>query len=199
MVVRDKRRVDPETGEVRPVPDSASASGPSGPVSGPAGPAVEADLVEQLAERTGDLQRLKAEYDNYRRRVDRDRAVAGEMATARTVAALLPTLDDIGRAKAHGELEGGFRSVAEGLEKALVALGLESFGQAGDPFDPTLHEAVLHSYSPDVLEPTCVEVFSLGWKYADRVLRPAQVAVAEPVESPGGVEDSDGAAHDPAQ
>jgi molecular chaperone GrpE len=144
-------------------------------------PAV-ADLVAQLAERTADLQRLKAEYDNYRRRVDRDRAVAGDLATARTFAALLPTLDDIGRARAHGELEGGFRSVADGLEKALGALGLESFGQPGDQFDPTVHEAVLHSYSPDVTEPTCVEVFSLGWRYAERVLRPAQVAVAEPAE-----------------
>ena len=111
----------------------------------------------QLAERTADLQRLQAEYANYRKRVERDRLAVREQALANVLTELLPVLDDIGRAREHGELAGGFKSVAESLEAAAVKLGLTSYGEDGDPFDPKLHEALMHSYSPDVTEPTCVQ------------------------------------------
>ena len=104
-------------------------------------------MAAQLAERTADLQRLQAEYANYRKRVERDRMAVREQALANVLTELLPVLDDIGRAREHGELSGGFKSVAESLEAAAVKLGLTSYGEDGDPFDPNLHEALMHSYS----------------------------------------------------
>ena len=133
-----------------------------------------------LAERTADLQRLQAEYANYRKRVERDRVAVREQALANVLGELLPVLDDIGRAREHGELTGGFKSVAESLEAAVAKLGLISYGEDGDPFDPNLHEALMHSYSPDVTEPTCVRVLQPGYRIGDRTLRAARVAVAEP-------------------
>lgn len=176
VVIRDKRKIDPESGAARP--DAAS------PASGEAAPADSMPDVEQLVaaleERTEDLLRLKAEYDNYRRRVERDRALAGDLAASRVLAALLPTLDDIARARDHGQLEGAFRHVAEGLEKTVSALGLEAFGEVGEAFDPTRHDALIHSYSDDVEVPTATSVMGRGYIYAERVLRPAQVGVTEP-------------------
>ena len=93
---------------------------------------------------------------------------------------LLPVLDDIGRAREHGELTGGFKSVAESLEASAAKLGLTTYGEAGDPFDPTLHDALMHSYSAEVTEPTCVQILQPGYKVGDRIVRPARVAVAEP-------------------
>jgi molecular chaperone GrpE len=147
------------------------------------GRAAEADLASRLAERTADLQRLQAEYANYRKRVERDRMAVREQALANVLTELLPVLDDIGRAREHGELSGGFKSVAESLEGVAVKLGLTSYGEDGDPFDPNLHEALMHSYSPDVTETTCVRILQPGYKVGDRILRPARVAVAEPGES----------------
>jgi molecular chaperone GrpE len=138
------------------------------------------ELSRQIAERTADLQRLQAEYANYRRRVERDREVIRETAVANVLTNLLPVLDDIGRAREHGELEGGFKSVGEALEATVEKLGLERFGTAGDPFDPTVHEALTHAHSDDVTEATAVEVFQPGYRIGDRVVRPARVAVAEP-------------------
>jgi molecular chaperone GrpE len=129
------------------------------------------------------LQRLQAEYANYRKRVERDRAAVRDFAVADALSALLPVLDDIGRARDHGELEGGFRQVAEALETAVTKLGLVRFGEVGDPFDPTHHEAMMHSYSDDVTEPTAVQILQPGYSYAGRVVRPARVAVAEPTEA----------------
>jgi molecular chaperone GrpE len=185
-IIRDKRRIDPETGAVR-VPGSAwHPSGESLP-EGPPSPATEvpdADaaptLEQQLAERTSDLQRLQAEYVNYRRRVERDRAATREQAVAAVLTNFLPVLDDIGRAREHDELEGGFRSVGEALEQTVEKLGLTRFGDPGDAFDPTVHEALTHSHSADVTQPTCVQIFAPGYRIGDRVVRPAQVAVADP-------------------
>ena len=134
----------------------------------------------ELAERTADLQRVQAEYANYRKRVERDREAVREFAVGDALFALLPILDDIGRAREHGELEGGFRQVAEALDAAVAKLGLTRFGQPGDPFDPTQHEALMHSYSDEVTEPTAVQILQPGYSYAGRVVRPARVAVAEP-------------------
>ena len=143
-------------------------------------------LRTQLAERTADLQRLQAEYANYRKRVDRDRATAREAAVASALSELLPVLDAIGQAREHGELSGGFKSVADSLQAAVGKMGLVSYGQRGDAFDPKIHEALTHSYSPDVAEDTCVEIFQPGYKVGERILRPARVAVAEPATGPDG-------------
>jgi len=157
-------------------PEPAPAA-PAGPAGG------ERELANRLAERTADLQRVTAEYANYRKRVDRDRLAVREQALANVLNALLPVLDDIGRAREHGELVGGFKSVAESLESAVTKLGLTSFGTEGEPFDPTVHEALTHSYSADVAEPTCVHILQPGYMVGERILRPARVAVAEPDES----------------
>ncbi len=145
-----------------------------------------ADFEAQLAERTADLQRLQAEYANYRKRVDRDRAAVREQAVAVALAGLLPVLDAIDQAREHGELSGGFKSVADSLQSALGRLGLVTYGEKGDPFDPKIHEALTHSYSSDVAEDTCVEILQPGYKVGERILRPARVAVAEPATGPDG-------------
>ena len=138
-----------------------------------------------LAERTADVQRLQAEYANYRKRVERDRAAVREQALASVLGQLLPVLDDIGRAREHGELTGGFKQVGESLESAAAKLGLVSYGEPGDPFDPTLHEALMHSYSTDVSGPVCAQILQPGYQVGERILRPARVAVAEPGEAAG--------------
>jgi molecular chaperone GrpE len=139
------------------------------------------ELESSLAERTADLQRLQAEYLNYKRRVDRDRDFVRDSAVASALGQLLPVLDDIDRARDHGELEGGFKAVAESFERIVTSLGLERFGEVGDPFDPHVHEALMHSYSPDVDAPTAQMVVQPGYRFRDRVVRPARVAVVEPV------------------
>ncbi|MBX6370655.1 MAG: nucleotide exchange factor GrpE [Acidothermus sp.] len=164
--------------------------------------AENARLQALVAERTSDLQRLQAEYANYRKRVERDRALVRDRAVADALSALLPVLDDIGRARAHGELEGGFKQVAEALEAAVAKLGLVAFGDVGDPFDPTRHEALMHSYSDEVSQPTVVEVFAPGYTYAGLLVRPARVAVAEPTvalpEAPQGGSESPATSESPA-
>jgi molecular chaperone GrpE len=233
-VIRDRRRIDPVTGQVRNAggqadqgqggsqhgpaqprpgrhsvsrPGSASGGNPRGAPPGlapqedqdsePAAEASQADrgdadqMAARLAERTADLQRLQAEYANYRKRVERDRIAVREQALANVLTELLPVLDDIGRAREHGELTGGFKSVAESLEAAALKLGLTSYGEDGDPFDPKLHDALMHSYSPDVTETTCVRILQPGYMVGERILRPARVAVAEP----GEAEEADGPAH----
>ncbi|WP_336209803.1 nucleotide exchange factor GrpE [Nonomuraea sp. LPB2021202275-12-8] len=187
-VIRDNRKIDPETGEARVHADGNAAEQPVPPAE--AAPA-NGELQAQLAERTADLQRVQAEYTNYRRRVERDRVAVREQAVANVLAELLPVLDDIGRARDHGELTGGFAKVAESLEAAVTKLGLSSFGQKGDPFDPMVHEALMHSYSPDVAEPTAIEVLQPGYRMGDRVLRPARVAVAEPGDAPSASDDEE--------
>jgi molecular chaperone GrpE len=236
-VIRDLRRIDPRTGQVRNPGENAPGSAGRGPgkparpgkhsVTKPGGapgaqdagadqepadapeagaadagarPATaapggtrdgERELAALLAERTADLQRVSAEYANYRKRVDRDRLVIREQALANVLVALLPVLDDIGRAREHGELSGGFKSVAESLESIVTKLGLVSFGTEGEPFDPNVHEALTHSYSTAVTEPTCVRILQPGYKVGERIVRPARVAVAEPGEDPDAAGQSD--------
>ncbi|MEV4491075.1 nucleotide exchange factor GrpE [Micromonospora coxensis] len=145
----------------------------------PLGAELEA-LRAELDERTRDVQRVSAEYANYRKRVDRDRALVQEQATGSVLAALLPILDDLDRAREHGDLVGPFGTVAEQLTTALGKFGLTPFGEQGDPFDPTRHEAVAHQTSADVDAPTCVQVMRRGYLLGERLLRPALVAVADP-------------------
>jgi molecular chaperone GrpE len=255
-IIRDRRRIDPVTGQVRdtgagrpqgapPVgarakagsePDSPRPDGDAGaesdsPASGatattgsearpksasagaratggdtPAGGGTEgavdpalAQAATMLAERTADLQRLQAEYANYRKRVERDRLAVREQALANVLHGLLPVLDDIGRAREHGELTGGFKSVAESLEGIVIKLGLTAFGETGDPFDPTLHEALMHSYSAEVTEPTAVQILQPGYKVGERIIRPARVAVAEPTTDTPAADAEDADSTDEAE
>jgi molecular chaperone GrpE len=165
---------------------AAKGTGPAAQ-TGPAAPAEDEGTYKelesvrgQLAERTADLQRLQAEYQNYRRRVERDRVAVREIAIANLLTELLSVLDDIGRAREHGELVGGFKSVGESLETVAAKMGLQQFGKEGEPFDPLVHEALMHSYSPDVRETTCVQILQPGYRIGERTIRPARVAVAEP-------------------
>jgi molecular chaperone GrpE len=179
-VIRDKRRIDPETGKVRESAKSAPAA-PDGEALAEENDTEDAaKLTEELAERTADLQRLQAEYANYRKRIERDRVAMREQALANVLNELLPVLDDIGRAREHDELTGGFKQVAEALENAVGKLGLTAFGEPGEAFDPTIHEALLHSYADDVTEPVAAQILQPGYRIGERVLRPARVAVAEP-------------------
>ena len=133
-----------------------------------------------IDELTADLQRLHAEYANYRKRVERDREGVRQLAVANSLAELLPVLDDVERARQHGDLEGAFRSVGESLETIVGRLGMERFGEPGDEFDPALHQAVSSDPSPDVTVPTCVSIYAPGYRFAGRVVRPAVVAVQQP-------------------
>jgi molecular chaperone GrpE len=181
-VIRDKRRIDPMTGELRP--EAAAADAAPTPVPDPVeqelAQIVNADFQALLDERTTDLQRVQAEFNNYRRRVERDRQAVAEQALASVLVGLLPVLDDIDRARAHGEVEGGFKLVADGLETTLAKLGLQRFGEVGEPFDPTVHEAMTHAQSSEVDEPTCAEIYQPGYRIGERILRPARVAVVDP-------------------
>ncbi len=133
-----------------------------------------------LAERTLDLQRLQAEFLNYKRRVERDRELVKQNAVFSVLAGLLPVLDDIDRAREHGELEGGFKAVADSLERAVAGLGLVKYGAAGDAFDPNVHEALMHGHSPDVTTTTVEVVAQPGYRIGERVLRAAKVTVLDP-------------------
>lgn len=171
--INDKRRLDPDTFEVR---EQETASAPVGD-----------DVLEELvvesegavAELTADLQRVHAEYANYRKRVARDNELARENAIASVMNDLLPILDDLDRAREHNELEGAFKTVGESLENTMTRIGLERFGEAGVEFDPAEHEALTHENRDDVTGPTVVNVYQPGYRFAGRVLRPARVAVAD--------------------
>ena len=136
--------------------------------------------IDEVAVLTSDLQRVQAEYANYRKRVDRDRITANEITTAVVLSELLPVLDDISRAGEHGELTGGFKAVADQLLAITTKLGLSQFADVDVPFDPNIHEALMHSTSPDVKETLVTQVLQPGFKFKERVIRPARVAVTDP-------------------
>jgi molecular chaperone GrpE len=198
VVIRDRRRIDPETGQVRTsaepadTPPAAEAAPAPEPAPDTAGAVAAAELAAQVAERTADLQRLSAEYANYRRRVDRDRESVLVNARVQFVSELLTVLDDLERADAHGDLTGPFKAVADKLIAVVQKLGLEAFGLEGEPFDPSVHEAVQHEPS-DVTGPSVTVlsgVLRRGYRIADRVLRPAMVTVIDRADDgtagPGG-------------
>jgi molecular chaperone GrpE len=204
--VTDKRRLDPETGNVR-VPRSGSAAGQAevvaDPVADDASEVLEAELVTEAgdveevvdgddvhpdttlaADLTRDLQRLQAEYVNYKKRVDRDRAMHRDLAVASVVEALLPVLDDIHLARQHGDLEGGpFLAIADKLDGIVTKIGVERYGQPGDAFDPNVHEALMHieaELAEGTEGTTVVQVLQPGYRMGERVIRVARVAVADP-------------------
>ena len=136
--------------------------------------------VDEVAVLTSDLQRVQAEYSNYRKRVDRDRVTANEITTAIVLSEFLPVLDDISRAEEHGELTGGFKAVADQLQAITTKLGLTKFSDVDVPFDPNIHEALMHETSAEVAVPTATKILQPGYKFKDRILRPARVSVTDP-------------------
>jgi len=195
VVVTDRRRIDPETGEIRvPAHDATVEEGAAPtedvPVVAEIVDEVAAELKTQLDERTADLQRLTAEYANYRKRVERDREAVINNAKASVAGELLSVLDDIERAATHGDLTGAFKAVADKLVSTLAKTGLEPFAHEGEAFDPSVHEAVQHSTSPDVDGPTVTAVLRRGYTFGDKLVRPALVAVTdhEPAPAPAAEE-----------
>jgi len=181
--IRDRRRIDPETYEVREPQGTAAPPSGAADESQPPVRDFEAEVTElqdKLTERTSDLQRLQAEYVNYKRRVDRDRDLARKVTIEGVLKDFLSVLDDVQSAREHDELNGGFKAVAEEIERVTSKYGLQPFGEAGDPFDPHIHEALLHAHADGIDGPTCVEILQPGYRIGDRILRPARVAVAEP-------------------
>ena len=181
--VRDRRRIDPETYEVREPQETAAPPAAAPEEAADQESNAEAEVIElkaALAERTSDLQRLQAEYVNYKRRVDRDRDLARKVTIEGVLKDFLSVLDDVRSAREHDELNGGFKAVAEEIERVTSKYGLERFGEAGDPFNPHIHEALLHAHAEGIEGPTCVEILQPGYRIGDRILRPARVAVAEP-------------------
>lgn len=172
FVFHDNRKVDPQTGEAR-APDEPGELRETVPA-----------VSDREAELLADLQRVTAEYANYRRRVDRDRASVVEHATLGLLESLLPLLDAVELARQHGDLDGPFKAVGEGLEQVAERQGLQRVGAKGDPFDPTVHHALVHAPGdPTVDFAVVAEVLQPGWRLASgRVLRPAGVVVAEPGE-----------------
>ncbi len=198
VTVTDKRRIDPETGEVRHATSQASGSAPSGPAP-EAGEASGAASADKVAELTADLQRVHADYANYRKRALREQQAAGERAKAAVVSQLLGVLDDLERARSHGDLESGpMKAVADKLTSALTGLGLAAFAAEGEDFDPALHEAVQHEGDGAAgSRPVIGTVMRQGYKLGDHVLRHAMVSVvdtvddaAETVEATASVEDA---------
>lgn len=180
VTVTDKRRIDPETGEVRHV---ASEPAPSGPAPEAPADASDKDASDKVAELTADLQRAHADFANYRKRALRDQQAAADRAKATVVSQLLGVLDDLDRARSHGDLESGpLKSVADKLLSALTGLGLTPFGAEGDDFDPALHEAVQHEGDGgEGSKPVIGTVMRQGYKLGDQILRHAMVGVVDTV------------------
>ena len=182
VTVTDKRRIDPETGQVRHVASGAAPRGAAPDAADPkAGPG-EA-TADKVAELTADLQRVQADYANYRKRALRDQEAIAERAKAAVVSQLLGVLDDLDRARSHGDLESGpLKLVADKLLSVLTGLGLAAFGAEGDDFDPVLHEAVQHEGDgSEGSKPVIGNVMRHGYKLGDQVLRHALVGVVDTV------------------
>jgi molecular chaperone GrpE len=178
VVITDKRRIDRDGGT------------PAAPAEAKVEPQTD-ENAKLLVERTADLQRLQAEYANYRKRAERERLAAGELAISRVLIDFLPVLDNLDRAEEHGDLTGGLKAISDQLAEIVGKLGLVQFGQVGDPFDPSIHEAVMHDTSPDVDEPTCTTVMRPGYKHNDRLLRAAMVGVSDPAADEPHIEARD--------
>ncbi len=190
VTVTDKRRIDPDTGEIRPrtrgAEDHQQATGPAPSGAAPEATAAgaaqreDASASDELSELKSTLQRVKAEYDNYRKRTLRDQQLAAERTKVAVVTQLLPVLDDLDRARSHGDLESGpLKSVADKLATVLEGLGLSGFGDEGDEFDPALHEAVQHE--GEGTHPIVGSVMRRGYKVGDHVVRHALVGVVDTV------------------
>ncbi|WNG93270.1 nucleotide exchange factor GrpE [Mycobacterium sp. ITM-2016-00318] len=192
VTVTDKRRVDPETGQVREQATGPAPSGPA-PEAPPAGPS---DGSDKVAELTADLQRVQADFANYRKRALRDQQLIADRAKAAVITQLLAVLDDLDRARSHGDLESGpLKAVADKLVTALEGLGLSGFGAEGDEFDPALHEAVQHE--GDGTHPVVGTVMRRGYKVGDQVVRHAMVGVVDTLPDAGEPDTEQNAATTP--
>jgi molecular chaperone GrpE len=182
VTVTDKRRIDPETGQVRHVASGAAPTG-AAPAASEAQAGQGAASADKVAELTADLQRVQADYANYRKRALRDQEAIAERAKAAVVSQLLGVLDDLDRARSHGDLESGpLKLVADKLLSALTGLGLAAFGAEGDDFDPVLHEAVQHEGDgSEGSKPVIGNVMRHGYKLGEQVLRHALVGVVDTV------------------
>ena len=190
----DKRRIDPETGEVRQpaVPDDAAEPDPLAALDfdtpGELVPGHQLEAAEALAaERLDELQRRNAAYYNleqqfssFVKRSKADGALQHEQGVVEVVEALIGVLDDIDLARQHGDLAGPFVSISDKLEQTLQRFGIERYGEVGEVFDPTVHEALMHGHSPDVTEPTVQAVLQPGYRVGDRIVRAVRVAVVDP-------------------
>jgi molecular chaperone GrpE len=189
-VIRDKRRIDPETGDVRePKADEPVAEGADDESAPEALSAEDQALLDEaerdlVADMRNDMLRAQAELVNFRTRVERDRAANREAVIAEVLRSLLPAIDDLARAEAHGDLVEGapLTLVAQKLRTAFEKYGLKAIGEKGEPFDPAFHEAVVQLPSPDATENTIADVIELGYVLGDRLVRPAKVAVSVPAE-----------------
>ena len=186
-VIRDKRRIDPETGEVREQPKAQDAAATDGESVEELSEADQALLdqaaTDLVAEMRSDMLRAQAELVNFRQRVERDRQLNRDAVIAEVIRALLPALDDLSRAEAHGDLEGSpLELVAQKLRSGFERFGLKQVGEKGEPFDPNLHEAVVQLPTPDVTVNTIADVIEPGYTLGDRLVRAAKVAVSVPAE-----------------
>ncbi len=195
ITITDKRRIDPETGQVRENPTDGPA--PSGPE--PEEFAGEsAEEAGKAAELLGDLQRVQADFANYRKRALRDQQLVADRAKATVISQLLPVLDDLDRARSHGDLDSGpLKAVADKLVTALEGLGLSGFGEEGDEFDPALHEAVQHE--GEGTHPVVGTVMRRGYKVGEQVVRHALVGVVDTVPDASGADNADAEAQQPAE
>jgi len=167
--ISDKRRIDPQTGQPR---DESAANQNSGEMS--------SETSDKVSELTADLQRITAEYANYRKRVDRDRELIRDMSTSVALEQLIPILDDISRAREHGDLTGTFSTVADALSTVTKRLGLVEFGKVDEDFDPSIHEALSTIEDDSVQSQKVGTVAQVGYKVGERILRPARVVVKQP-------------------
>lgn len=184
--VTDRRRIDPDTGEVR-APAGAAGDPADASATVDAEATAEADVAsaeaaaanERVAELTADLQRIAAEYKNYRDRVQREIADARVRGRVDVVTELIPTFDDLDRAAEHGDLTGPVKALADNLDAALTRAGVQRYGSADEVFDPEIHEALTHSTGEGFEQPTVTTVYQPGYRLGDRIIRPARVAVTE--------------------
>jgi molecular chaperone GrpE len=167
--ISDKRRIDPQTGQPR---DESAAEQNSGETN--------SETSDKVSELTADLQRITAEYANYRKRVDRDRELIRDMSTSVALEQLIPILDDISRAREHGDLTGTFSTVADALSTVTKRLGLVEFGKVDEDFDPSIHEALSTMEDDSVNSQKVGTVAQVGYKVGERILRPARVIVKQP-------------------
>ncbi len=182
FVFKDKRKIDPETGEVRA--NAEEGADMSAPSAGADEAAADTEVLigMEIATLREDVQRIQAEYANYRKRVERDRSVARDNAIADVLTALLPVLDDMQRAREHNEFAGALKALGEAVEAVATRFGLEAYGATGEGFDPAVHEALTHTTADDAGEsPVTVvsNVYQVGYRHAGRVLRPARVGVED--------------------
>jgi molecular chaperone GrpE len=192
VTITDKRRIDPDTGEVREQAPAPGGPAPAAPATGESG-----SDSDEVAELKATLQRVKAEYDNYRKRSLRDQQVTADRAKANVITQLLGILDDLDRARSHGDLESGpLKSVADKLVGALEGQGLSGFGAEGDEFDPSLHEAVQHE--GEGTHPVVGTVMRRGYRIGDQVVRHAMVGVVDTVP-PAEAENADAAGDQTAE